>query len=216
VLDGPGGAAIGNLVTPGPDDPTPAISAPAVDLFGNVYLVAAWEPLAADRETGLFRAVWTGSAYELDLLLTSGDLLTGANSATPYRVSGLTLADSDSLASGGFHGGQLLWQPAPGATPADGADPAAIGGVAVNAQLRYSNAGVPERYEAVLLIRPTPAETCEADIDGSGATDVLDLNILLGSFNQPVPVGESGDLTGDGFVDVTDLNALLGDFGCGG
>jgi agmatine/peptidylarginine deiminase len=53
---------------------------------------------------------------------------------------------------------------------------------------------------------------CAADLDNSGATDVLDLNVLLGSFNQQT---SEGDLTGDGVVNVLDLNMLLANFGCG-
>jgi hypothetical protein len=53
---------------------------------------------------------------------------------------------------------------------------------------------------------------CAADIDGSGVVDVIDLNLVLGNFNQTVPPGTGGDADGSGVVDVIDLNIVLGLF----
>ena len=53
------------------------------------------------------------------------------------------------------------------------------------------------------------AVSCPADLDGNGAIDLGDLNIVLGSFGG----GISGDINGDGVTDLADLNLVLG--GCG-
>lgn len=50
------------------------------------------------------------------------------------------------------------------------------------------------------------------DVTGDGAVDVLDLNLVLSSFNQAVVPGSGGDVTGDGVVDVVDLNRILAAF----
>ena len=53
------------------------------------------------------------------------------------------------------------------------------------------------------------APSCVGDIDGDGLVNFVDLNLLLGEYNE---IGEdlSGDLDGDGDVDFADLNLLLG------
>lgn len=56
------------------------------------------------------------------------------------------------------------------------------------------------------------APSCPGDLNGDGAVNFGDLNILLGNFNQS-GAGLPGDLDGDEDVDFADLNLLLADFG---
>lgn len=51
---------------------------------------------------------------------------------------------------------------------------------------------------------------CPADVDGSGAVDLADLNLVLGNFGQ---MTAEGDTNGDGEVDLADLNTVLSAFG---
>jgi hypothetical protein len=53
---------------------------------------------------------------------------------------------------------------------------------------------------------------CSADFDSNGIVDVIDLNILLSNFNDPVRCPAEGDATGDGLVNVLDLNVVLSQF----
>ena len=81
------------------------------------------------------------------------------------------------------------------------ADGTIIAGVGVNPN------GFNEAW-VVCLPRPAP---CPADIDCSGAVDVLDLLALLGAWG-PNP-GHAADINGDCLVNVTDLLALLAAWG---
>ncbi|MBL0921442.1 MAG: hypothetical protein IBJ10_04860 [Phycisphaerales bacterium] len=56
-----------------------------------------------------------------------------------------------------------------------------------------------------------PWANCPADLDGDGRVDFVDLNRLLGQYNQSAAPGVLfGDLNFDGVVDFGDLNILLG------
>lgn len=57
----------------------------------------------------------------------------------------------------------------------------------------------------------TPPQ-CPADLDGSGAVNSADLNMILASFGCSGG-GCAGDIDGDGDTDSADLNGLLADFG---
>jgi glucose/arabinose dehydrogenase len=50
---------------------------------------------------------------------------------------------------------------------------------------------------------------CGEDVTGDFVVDVLDLNRVLGAFNQPAAADPDADVNGDGTIDVLDLNALL-------
>jgi len=64
-------------------------------------------------------------------------------------------------------------------------------------------------------ITTAPAPGCAGDINGDGATNVADFNILASNFGDgPGATHADGDLTGDGFVNVGDFNSVAGDFGC--
>lgn len=54
---------------------------------------------------------------------------------------------------------------------------------------------------------------CAGDINDDGAIDLMDLNLLLSQFGQPVVPGEDGDCNESGVIDLPDLNALLQNFG---
>jgi murein tripeptide amidase MpaA len=57
------------------------------------------------------------------------------------------------------------------------------------------------------------------DINADGFVGIADLNILLGSWNQAVPLGDidAGDIAGigDGFIGIDDLNVVLSNWNAG-
>jgi len=63
----------------------------------------------------------------------------------------------------------------------------------------------------------TVAVQIDGDFDGNGFVDILDLNIVLGNWNQVAPAGAplTGDWSGNGLVDVLDLNLVLGNWNAG-
>ncbi|MBL0922728.1 MAG: hypothetical protein IBJ10_11465, partial [Phycisphaerales bacterium] len=205
--DGPGGAddpvILGTLIA----GASASISSPGVDRLGNVYFVSRWQPDGGQPATGLFKAVRVGSAYQLELLLTTGQEVLGANSATPYRVAALTLIDADSIASGAFHQGQVLQSMVPGRETTDETSIFSMGGLIVNATLAYTRSGGQiEEYEAVLFVGPAenPAPPCPGDTNGDGEVNFADLNAVISAFNtfagDPAYIA-GADLDGDGDVD---------------
>ncbi len=60
----------------------------------------------------------------------------------------------------------------------------------------------------------TPPSPCAGDANGDGATNTLDLTLMLGNFGSTVPPNTGGDLDGNGSVNTADLTTLLGGFGC--
>lgn len=212
VLDGPGGSVVGTLTDAASVSQPIAISAPAVDLFGNIYFLSAYQPTGGDAAVGLFKAA--AGSYELELLLAEGDTVTGANSDTPYTITSLQLADSDSLASGAFHAGSIIQQTVTGFSGSQASDPGAFGGAIVNAEITYDRGGTPERYNATLFIGTGSAPTdCLGDANGSGFVDLDDLDLVLTNFGQAVAPGTDGDVDDSGFVDLDDLDLILTNFG---
>lgn len=56
----------------------------------------------------------------------------------------------------------------------------------------------------------------EGDLSGDGFVGIDDLNLILGGWNQSVPVGDPLlDPSGDGFVGIDDLNYVLGNWNGG-
>ncbi len=53
----------------------------------------------------------------------------------------------------------------------------------------------------------------QADLNADGVVNTIDLTRFLGSFGQPITLGERGDLNADGVVNTIDLTAFLGQFG---
>lgn len=225
IYDGPRGSTgatrLGALAAQSPA----SVSSAGVDLLGNAYFVASWDDerpaggpgpgaTGPGRKTGLFRAVRDDAGeYSLELLLTSGQRVAGVNSQTEYTIARLTLADADSIASGGFHAGQVLQAQIAGRETTSTRSPFAAGGLVVNATLRYDRGpGVSEAYEAVLFLGPRSA--LPGDANGDGVVNFADLNIVISSFGQTGPPGTlPGDLNGDGAVNFADLNLVLGAFG---
>ncbi|MCC6322243.1 MAG: hypothetical protein IT438_12505 [Phycisphaerales bacterium] len=201
VLDGPNGAAIGAL-----DTPSTTISAPAVDRLGNVYFVATWKPNLAPVATGLFKAVTTPSGFKLELLLTTGQAISGVNSLRTYTITSLALSDSDSMASGAFHHQQLIQEQAPTALTGDPMNIRAFGGAIVNTVITYNNGGINENYEAVLFLGPTEGELCPADFNASGAVSVQDIFDFLSAYFLNSP---SADFNHSGGVSVQDIFDFL-------
>ncbi len=202
VLNGPAGASVGQLSSP------LVVSAPAVDLLGNVYFVAEWRPMPPQTETGLFKAVPGGaSGHRLELLLTTGQQIAGPNSGRTYTVSRLALRDGDSIASGALHGQQILQRQLPARSTSDPASINAFGGLLVNAVLTYNNGGSSEAYDAALLITPgTSAPTCAADFDGNGTVQVPDIFAFLSAWFAQLP---SADFDHNGSIQVPDIFAFL-------
>ena len=59
-------------------------------------------------------------------------------------------------------------------------------------------------------------EAINGDIDGDGFVGLVDLNIVLGNWNQSVPPGNPlADIDGDGFVGLVDLNMVQGNWNVG-
>lgn len=219
VMDGPpasstaepGGQRIGEIV----GGEVVTFSAPAVDLWGNVFFAATWrEDGEGTDKVGVFRAVRIGSGYVLEALLSEGQDFVGGNSATPATVRAIRLADRDSIAAGTVHAGSLLQRPPAGFSAADPTEMFTFGGLLVNATLEYDRAGTAEAYETALFVGPyvRGAPPCPGDANGDGTIDFSDLNAVLAQFGQ-AGVGLVGDIDGDGIVNFSDLNAVLALFG---
>ncbi len=209
ILNGSNGTAIATIA---PRNPV-AISSPALDDQGNVYFIANTERIGGGHAHALIKAVNTPSGYKLEEILRVGQSFTGANSATPFTVSSLTLGDSDSIASASLHAGSIVAGGGgrlPGVTVTYPAQATALGGLAVSAILTYDNMGVPESYHALLYLTGVASpNACLGDLNGDLMVDVDDLNIILGAWQTtPVP-GQGADLSADGVVDVDDLNIVL-------
>jgi len=202
VLNGPTGASIGALSSP------LVVSAPAVDLLGNVYFVAAWQPAPPQTETGLFKAVPGGPAgHRLELLLTTGRQVAGANSGRTYTISQLTLTDGDSIASGSLHAQQIVQRQLPGRETSDPASINAFGGLSVSAVLTYNNSGTNESYDAVLLLLPAEdGSLCAADFDDNGFVQVPDIFAFLSAWFAQSPAAEFDGVAG---ISVPDIFAFL-------
>lgn len=210
------GAPVGTIAANQPV----VFSAPAMDRLGNVYFVAAMQPSGAGAvQQALVKAVRTPTApsgFALERLLHSGQSFTGPNSTRPWSITRLRLADSDSIDSGGFHGGSVLARASGDTSPTGPADASAFGGCVVNAVITYdAGTAAAQTYEATLLILPAPP-VCAADLNGDGSANTVDLVLFLGRFGQTVTPGAPGDLNGDGAVNTLDLTRFLSGFGCGG
>jgi len=74
-------------------------------------------------------------------------------------------------------------------------------------------------YLDELFYRPTSFPPILGDLDSDGFVGLDDLDIMLGNWNQSVPLGDlsQGDLagTGDGFVGLSDLDVLLSNWNSG-
>ncbi len=212
VLDGSGGSTIGVLA----DAPFAAISAPAMDLFGNVYFVGLFDDSINAVVPALFKAVYTGGTYQLEMIMKQGQQFTGANSNTLYTVERLALADSDSIATSGFSAASVLQQSTSEVMTADEAD--AVGGVVLGVTISYARVGGPEKYDAVLILKPERpvGSTCSADFDGDGDVDLGDFGVFGAAFNSSsgdANYSSDADFDGDGDVDLGDFGVFGSQFG---
>ncbi|MCA9311107.1 MAG: hypothetical protein KDA21_07870 [Phycisphaerales bacterium] len=64
----------------------------------------------------------------------------------------------------------------------------------------------------VVATLPTPGH-CPGDVNGDGAVDFEDLNIVLAEWDSIGPVGTGGDADFDGDTDFDDLNIILANWG---
>ncbi len=202
VLDGPGGTAIGTLVAGAPA----SISAPAIDAEGKVYFVALFDDGINPAVPALIRATEASGDWERELVVKQGDAFTGANSATPFTISKLALADADSIASAGFNAGSVQSQ---------------TGVVLLAAEIEYDRSGTPERYQTVLGMLPKdddgPAPSlCTADLDGNFMVDLDDFSIFIAQFGNTAgdcAMGCTADLDGVNGVDLDDFSIFIAQFG---
>ncbi len=208
VLDAPAGSPIGTILAA----PPASFSAPAVDLSGNIYFVAAFDPTIGANATAFIKAVNTPSGYDLELLFKSGDSFLGVNSARTYTIDDIILADSNSIASGSFHSSSILQPLLPGVSSPSPEDSEAFGGAIVNVKLTYNNGGTPESYQASLFVGPNPTLApagCDGDANGDGAVDVNDISFVLFRLGQSNGICGDGDPNGDGANDVNDISYVL-------
>lgn len=73
----------------------------------------------------------------------------------------------------------------------------------------------PADIAAVIAIANPAQPSCPGDVNGDGATNLADFNILAVNFGTATCARRStGDLNGDGAVNLADFNVLAVDFGC--
>lgn len=172
LLDGPGGASIGNLVplnqVTGGTPLGPSMSSPMIDSKGNVYFLSSlFTDDDQDFATGLVRAVFDPASfsYELDLVMKTGSIFRGENSTKDYLVTFLGIADSNSVSSGTAWSGNISGVAHGDMDPAglDQLDPRANGGLVISAGIIYdtnddgdfttcANGGVDEDYNVLLYV----------------------------------------------------------------
>jgi len=176
----------------------PSLSGPAFDAAGNAYFLASvalrervGQQIVTRFDIALLRGVLDRAnfCYTLDLVARTGDVFRGSNSATNYRLASLSVADSDSVASGAIWSSSTMQQAWNGIdnTPLPAHDPANLGGLALSARIVYDTnsdglyedptlpggnpASVDEAYNVVLYIgNITAPSLCIADYNGSGGT----------------------------------------------
>ncbi len=79
-------------------------------------------------------------------------------------------------------------------------------------------ADVTGSYELYVMgFLPFPTPFLAGDLNADGFVGILDLNIVLGAWNDTVTAGSliDGDPNGDGFVGIADLNIVLGNWNAG-
>ncbi|MEM7621694.1 MAG: hypothetical protein AAF235_00650 [Planctomycetota bacterium] len=241
ILDGPGGNVIGELIPFDEAFPTanalgPSMSAPSIDSAGNIWFVSTFKldsfgPLNTG-DSGLFRAVYDADtfSYELELVLELGQIITGANSGTPYVINFIGLAQNNGgISSGGFWSSNVNKFAALGADRA-GIDPASAlsnGGVILSATITYdadgdmdfddptSANGDPssndEEYPVLLYVGSldTPEPPCPFDVNGDGSVNLFDVD----AFRTFVSNDDlTADFNGNGVVDSGDIAAFTGPF----
>ncbi|MGD9790824.1 MAG: GC-type dockerin domain-anchored protein [Phycisphaerales bacterium] len=204
----------------------PSISSPMFDSVGNIYFVASFvqkrvsgpSVVQDDFGIGLFRAVYNPATfcYALELVLREGTTVMGANSATPYRIAALGLADGDSIASNAPWANSIsagAWNAIPlgGLEPKD---PQTLGGLVLSARILYDTdanglfedptlpggnaASVDQAYNvALLLANTTGAVACVADVDNGSGSGVPDGGVTIDDLLYYIDNFNAGDLSAD-------------------
>jgi hypothetical protein len=165
----------------------PALSSPMIDSVGNIYFNGRVEFTGETfyRES-LVRAVYDPATfgYTLEIVVSEGDVVTGGNSNTPYRIDFLQTASStgstpSSPYSQNINGDGYLGQ---GVAGLDTGDTGTLGGIAIRATIIYDVDGdgdfdrqsidplsLDQDYQTLLYV--TAAEDC----NGNGVPDDLDI-----------------------------------------
>ncbi|GIK18347.1 MAG: hypothetical protein DYG93_12720 [Leptolyngbya sp. PLA2] len=227
IKDGPGGNAVGRLAglyeVTGGSPLGPSISSPSFDCAGNIYFIAAAEiygSSGSDFDVCLVRAVYDPASfkYELELLMTTGDIFVGANSATPYMITFLSIADSNSIDSSTIYSSNVMEDCWGAISPADldgTTDPRALGGLIVNARVTYDSNGDgnfdntnDENYRVAFFIGAGAevADACPVDCNGDTVVNSLDFICFL---NLYVVQDPRADFNGDTVVNSLDFIAFL-------
>lgn len=193
ILDGPGGAVIGELTelsaVTGGFPVGPSLTSPMLDSYGNVYFYGAYQDFAAnDARSGLFRSVYdpVNFSYQLELLFTTGEVFNGLNSNRDYQIRFVPIADNNSInSSAAFsqnitsdgHAGQAHFG-------LPGEDSKHLGGLVLGAQIVYDRdadgdfdecAGFTpddptsgdQDYQVLLYVGSPQA--CQLDVGGQGS-----------------------------------------------
>ena len=164
------------------------------------------KPSALPESVGVFKAVNVGSSYKLELLLTTGQQITGINSASVYTVASLAFTDSDSIASGSMFSGSIIHDRDAAALGNSPQSIRTFGGLIAAATLSYNNMGTPEVYDALLYIGPGPGIDCLADFNRDGTPTVQDIFDFLAAWFGGDP---TADINGAGGISVQDIFDFL-------
>jgi len=140
------GAPIGRMIRlgelTGGTPAGPSISGVGFDSVGNLWFLA---PVQLDADpfpkTALIRAVYNEAnfCYSLEVVAFRGQVITGANSGTDYRIDFIGIADGDSVSSGTFFSSNVSGASFNNIATAglDQDDPRTLGGLVFNAQIIY-------------------------------------------------------------------------------
>lgn len=245
-----GGQVIGKMTTldrvTGGSPVGPSISAPAIDAAGNVWFLAAVElthfkdgtpRMMPDTDSALIRAIYNPSTlcYDLELVMELGEVFRGQNSDTEYQIGFLSIADSDSLASGTLFSANVSERAFLGSTPTTLLPTSAanwLGGLVVAAECVYDaegdldfedptgGAGNPasldESYNSLLYIAGGREFIC-GDIDCNGSIDAFDIEPFILALLNPAQYAIDfpncelavADINGDGQVDSFDIEPFI-------
>lgn len=245
------GVEIGRMATflelPTPFQAT-SMSGGAFDAAGNVYFLALMRDYGEDGvpntqddflDTTLVRGIYDSAnfCWNLEKIVSTFDVFTGADSGLDYRVSFIEINDNNSVSSGTFWSSNVLQDTFNGVplSELDGPeDPRSLGGLVLSAEIVYDRDqdgdfidptsafgmmndpnSLDEGYNTLLWIGPAVeggAPPCPADFTGDGVVGAADLGSLLGSWGPCA--GCPQDLAGnDGVVGAADLGTLLGSWG---